>query len=60
MKKASEYLQHASECRALAAKASTEDQRQMLLKMAATWANLAEERAARVDQKERLDQLLKE
>jgi hypothetical protein len=43
LKKASEYRQHATECRALAAGMS-EDQRDQLLEMAATWERLAEER----------------
>jgi hypothetical protein len=59
MKKASEYHQHAGECRELAARATTDDQRQMLLKMAETWESLANERAARVAQKHRLEELLK-
>ena len=58
MKSAADYLQHASECRDLAATAHTDDQRQMLLKMAATWENLGKEREARVAQKRRLDALL--
>ena len=60
MKKASEYRQHAAECRQLAASANTEEQREMLLKMAATWEGLAHDRGARVAQKERLDKLLKD
>jgi hypothetical protein len=58
MKKASEYLEHARECRGLAARAATDEQRQMLLKMAQTWATLAHERAARVAQKRRLQELI--
>jgi hypothetical protein len=54
MKKASEYLQHAVECRNLAARATTDEQRQMLLAMAQTWESLARVREARVAQKERL------
>lgn len=44
MKKASEYRQHAIECRQLAASIEGE-QRSQLLEMAATWDRLAAERA---------------
>jgi len=43
MKKASEYRQHAEECRQLARSVEGE-QRDQLLEMAATWDNLAIER----------------
>ena len=45
MKKASEYRQHAEECRALARGIKDEAQRDQLLEMAATWERLADERA---------------
>lgn len=45
MKKASEYRQHAKECRALAAVLEVGEQRDQLLEMAATWDKLAEERS---------------
>lgn len=48
MKKASEYLQHAQECRQLAARMESGDHRSQLLVMAATWEQLAEERFALV------------
>jgi hypothetical protein len=48
MKKAHDYRQHASECRALARKARSEEERQQLLTMAATWDILAVERERRV------------
>jgi hypothetical protein len=44
MKKASEYRQHAEECRQLA-KGIQGEQRDRLLEMAATWENLANERS---------------
>ena len=47
MKKASEYRQHADECRALAARMDVGEHRDQLLKMAATWDQLAAERAQR-------------
>ena len=44
MKKASEYRQHAAECRALAAQMQEGDQRDQLMKMAETWESLAQDR----------------
>jgi hypothetical protein len=48
MKKASEYRQHADECRALAGRMDVGEHRDQLLEMAATWDRLAEERAEMV------------
>jgi hypothetical protein len=45
MKKASEYRQHAQECRDLAAKMASPDQRGQLLEMARHWEQLARDRA---------------
>ncbi len=45
MKKASEYRQHAEECRALANQMAAGPQRDQLLEMARTWDKLAEERS---------------
>jgi hypothetical protein len=45
MKKASEYRQHAEECRALARSMPAGKDRDQLLEMAATWDNLAAERS---------------
>ena len=47
MKKASEYRQHADECRALAARMDVGEHRDQLLEMAATWDRLAAERSQR-------------
>ncbi len=44
MKKASEYRQHAEECRVLA-RGIQGEQRDQLLEMAATWDKLAAERS---------------
>jgi hypothetical protein len=44
LKKASEYRRHAEECRQLIRTADTEEHRQLLMNMAATWEALAEER----------------
>ena len=45
MKKASEYRQHAEECRVLARSMPAGKDRDQLLEMAATWDNLAIERS---------------
>ena len=45
MKKASEYRQHAEECRALARGLPSGPHREQLLEMAQTWEKLAAERA---------------
>lgn len=44
MKKASEYRQHAEECRQLAAGMPSADQRGLMLQMAEHWDKLAEDR----------------
>jgi hypothetical protein len=48
MKKASEYRLHAAECRQLAAKMESGEQREQLLGMARHWDELARDRAALV------------
>ena len=45
MRKASEYRHHAEECRKLAAKMKTGDQRDHMLKIAKVWDQLAEDLA---------------
>jgi hypothetical protein len=49
MKKASEYRQHAQECRELAANMASAEQRAMMLQMAHHWDQLANDRAALVE-----------
>jgi hypothetical protein len=44
VKKKSDYLRHAEECRTLARQMEQGEHRDQLLKMAETWAVLAEER----------------
>jgi len=44
MKKASEYRQHAQECRTLAAAMDSEEQRALMLQMADHWEKLAADR----------------
>jgi hypothetical protein len=54
MKKASEYYQHAEQCRALAANAKV-GQRDMLLQMAETWEFLAKTRVEQLTRKRRIE-----
>jgi hypothetical protein len=44
MRKASEYRQHAKECRTLASAMQSDEQREQLLQMAEHWENLARDR----------------
>jgi hypothetical protein len=44
MKKASEYRQHAAECRAIAAQMGSAEQRRQILEMAEHWEKLAMDR----------------
>jgi hypothetical protein len=44
MKTVADYLRHAEECEALAAKAGSAEQRAMIANMAATWRLLARQR----------------
>jgi hypothetical protein len=48
MKKVSEYRDHAEECRTLARRARSAEDRDMLLNMADTWDNLARAREKRM------------
>ena len=50
MRKLSEYLQHADECRAMARAASAEHKKQFE-EMAATWEQLAEARKRQLDRR---------
>jgi hypothetical protein len=45
MKKASEYREHADQCRDLAKRMAPGEQRDQLLEMATTWEKLAAERS---------------
>lgn len=49
MKKASEYRQHARECRELAAHMESAEQRVMMLQMADHWDKLAGDRLALIE-----------
>jgi hypothetical protein len=60
MKKASEYREHAEECRALSRRSKSAEDRDMLLNMAATWDSLAENRLKANERKKRLAKLAPE
>jgi len=55
VKKASEYRQHAEECRALSRSSRNDEHRSQLLKMAETWDNLAAERERLLEEQKYLD-----
>ena len=55
MKKASEYREHAQQCRDLAKRMAPGEQRDQLLEMARTWDNLAKEREQLVRRHPELD-----
>jgi hypothetical protein len=57
LRKVSEYLQHAEECRKMMATAATHEQRNMLEAMAQTWDSLAAERVRWAAQKQRISEL---
>ena len=52
MKMVRDYLRHADECDALAKKAISSEQRQMILEMAQTWRMLAKQREKKLLQKQ--------
>jgi hypothetical protein len=54
MKKAEDYRQHARECRQMANRSCSPEQKQMLRKMADIWDFLAVDREAQVARQERL------
>jgi hypothetical protein len=55
VKKASEYRQHAEECRALSRSSRNDEHRSQLLKMAETWEGLAAERERLLKEQEEMD-----
>ncbi len=55
MKTASEYRQHAAECRTLANQMPAGEQREQLLEMARTWDSLADTREGLVQRHPELD-----
>ncbi len=50
MKKATEYREHAAECRRLALQMPSGEQREAPEEMARTWDSLAEEREGKLDE----------
>ena len=50
MKKVSEYREHVEECMALARRARSTEEREMLLNMAKTWEELAKAREKQLAQ----------
>jgi hypothetical protein len=57
VRKISDYLRHAEECRTLALTADTAEHRQTLLAMADTWLELAEARKEEISRKKRIAHL---
>ena len=57
MRKIEDYRKHAEECRTMLARSRTEEERQMLLNMAATWESLAKDREDQMARQERLKEL---
>jgi hypothetical protein len=57
LRKVSEYLNHAAECRQMMAGAATDEQRSMLQAMAETWDGLAAERSRWAAQQRRISEL---
>jgi hypothetical protein len=54
VKKASEYREHADECRQMAARTQNDEHKAMLAKMAETWEALALEREAKMARDKRM------
>jgi hypothetical protein len=54
MEKVESYRKHAEECRTLAERARSSDEREMLLNMANTWEGLATARMAQISQQQRM------
>jgi hypothetical protein len=57
MKKVEDYRAHANECRLMANRARSPEDKVMLMNMAATWASLAVDRLALIDRLARMDKL---
>ena len=58
MKTIEHYLQHAAECRQLAARARTPEDREMILKMVETWEELAAAREKMLKSRKRTQNLV--
>jgi len=57
LKKASEYKEHAKECRQLARTAVSPEHKAMLEQMAQTWESLARDRLERIARARRISEL---
>ena len=57
MKKVEDYRAHAAECRSMADRARSPEDRAMLMNMAATWESLAFDRQAHIERQARMDKL---
>jgi hypothetical protein len=53
MKKVEDYRQHATECRMMASRSRSPEEKTMLMNMAATWESLAADREAKIERQER-------
>jgi hypothetical protein len=53
MKKVEDYRQHATECRMMASRSRSPEEKTMLMNMAATWESLAADRGAKIERQER-------
>ena len=54
MKKASEYREHAAECRAMASRANPPQREMLLINMTATWEGLADDREKQIARQKRI------
>jgi hypothetical protein len=57
MKKVEDYRAHAEECRSLADRARSDEEKAMLMNMAATWESLAVDREAHIVRQRRMAEL---
>jgi hypothetical protein len=59
MKKVEDYRVHAADCRSMANRARSDDEKAMLMNMAATWESLAVNREAHIARQKRMGELEK-
>jgi hypothetical protein len=57
MQKVEDYRKHAAECRAMAGRSRSPEDRDMLLNMAQTWDTLASNRETQIARQQRMDKL---
>jgi hypothetical protein len=58
MQKVEDYRKHADECRSIARRSRSLEERDMLLNMARTWDDLASHRAAQITRHQRMNAIL--